>query len=415
MKTSVDERLPLVSVIMPAYNARAWIEQALESALAQTYTHLEVIVVDDGSRDDTPALVEQIARRDSRVCLVRQQNAGVAAARNRAIAASDGEFIAPLDADDVWMPDKIERQVECMMRGGEEVGLVYSWWISIDEDNRVLTPGAHWDAQGDVLEALLFCNFIGNASVPLFRRAALDQVGGYNCDLRAQNAQGCEDWDISLRIAEHFKVGCVPAYGCCYRDVTGSMAKNCHAMAKSHEIVVNDLQRRQPHIAPEIFHWSRGLLLFWLTGLSYSAGRYSKALLWSWHLLRADPIAAASPWVLQTILRSLLWTLARPVTRWLWRDRGEYVRYKARKTPPPRINWSEFNQTAAALIPLPMWNSKGWWCFYDNVCLRRWHRLTSKSPESPRAELPREPSSLLLQQPEVGGSARISAFHKGAK
>jgi GT2 family glycosyltransferase len=405
---------PLVSVIMPAYNAAAFIEAALESALCQTYRHLEIIVVDDGSKDNTAALVETIAKRDSRVCLLRQPNAGVAAARNRAIAASDGEFIAPLDADDLWMPDKIERQVECMRQGGPRVGLVYSWWISIDEENRVLTPGAHWDAQGQVFTALLFCNFIGNASVPLFRRTALEQVGGYNSDLRAQQAQGCEDWELSLRVAEHYEVRCAPGYGCCYRDVADSMAKNCAQMAKSHALVLSEIRRRRPDIAPEIFSWSRGLLLFWLLGLSYNSGNYRGALKWSRHLFRADPVAVTSPWVLQTTFRSLLWSLANPLTRFVWKDRGDYVRYKTGKTPLARLDLSQFNSQNAALAPLPMWNTGEQWHFYDFMCLRRWSALTSKTPGSSRAKLGDVPLPS-FEPAEADGWARISTLLKGAR
>ena len=95
---------------------------------------LELIVVDDGSRDRTRAIVDQWAERDSRVRVLAQANRGVAAARNRALAAARGEFIAPLDADDLWDPTKIERQVRRMIEAGEGTGLVYCWWVSIDPD-----------------------------------------------------------------------------------------------------------------------------------------------------------------------------------------------------------------------------------------------------------------------------------------
>lgn len=383
---------------MPAYNAAAFIEAALESALGQTYSRLEILVVDDGSQDNTAALVEAIARRDARVCLLRQRNAGVAAARNLAIEEAKGEFIAPLDADDIWMPDKIERQVAAMMQGGPRVGLVYSWWISIDEENRVLTPGAQWDAQGQAFEALLFCNFIGNASVPLFRRAALEQVGGYNSDLRAQKAQGCEDWELSLRVAREFDIRCAPGYLCCYRDVANSMAKNCAQMARSHELVLRDMSRLQPGIAPEILRWSRGLLLLWLVGLSYNSGNYRGALGWSRRLFRADPVAATSPWVLQTVFRSTLWSLAHPLTHFMWQDRSEYVRFKAQKAPVARLDLSGFDAQNAALSPRAMWNPGEEWHFYDFVCLRRWSSLTSKGRNDSRPTSVSKGSFLSLQR-----------------
>jgi glycosyltransferase involved in cell wall biosynthesis len=99
--TTAAPASPLVSVIIAAFNAAAHIEETCRSALSQTHTALEVIVVDDGSTDDTAAIVERIARTDPRVRLFRQVNRGVAAARNAAIAEAKGEFIAPLDADDI--------------------------------------------------------------------------------------------------------------------------------------------------------------------------------------------------------------------------------------------------------------------------------------------------------------------------
>src|ERR1051325_8284367 len=101
---------PLVSIIVPVCNGESSIGDALASALGQSYQNVEVIVVDDGSRDRTGEIVESIARRDGRVRLVTQDNRGVAAARNRALADATGELVAPLDADDLWDPQKIERQ-----------------------------------------------------------------------------------------------------------------------------------------------------------------------------------------------------------------------------------------------------------------------------------------------------------------
>ena len=124
---------PLVSVIIPAFNAAEYIRQTLNSVLAQTYQAMEVIVVDDGSSDATGAIVEEFVKKDARVQLVRQSNAGVGAARNTAIRMARGEYIAPLDADDIWFPEKLEKQVACMEQCGEETGLVYCWSTLVDK------------------------------------------------------------------------------------------------------------------------------------------------------------------------------------------------------------------------------------------------------------------------------------------
>src|SRR5882724_12888422 len=104
-----DVVVELISVIIPAHNARAFIADTLASAQAQTYENLEIIVIDDGSTGDTATIVEAIAARDLRVRLLHQQNQGVASARNFAIRESLGTLIAPLDADDLWHPEKIAR------------------------------------------------------------------------------------------------------------------------------------------------------------------------------------------------------------------------------------------------------------------------------------------------------------------
>src|SRR5206468_11089124 len=139
-----------------------------------------VIVVDDGSRDRSAASVGARASRDRRLRLSRQANRGVAAARNGGIAASRGELIAPLDADDIWDPSKIERQVARMLELGEDTGLVYCWWLWIDSDNVVLDYSPQWRVEGASADALLQVNYVGCASNPLFRRSHLAAVGGYD-------------------------------------------------------------------------------------------------------------------------------------------------------------------------------------------------------------------------------------------
>ena len=138
----------LVSVIIPAFNAAEYIRQTLHSVLAQTYQSLEVIVVDDGSEDGTGAIVEEFVEKDARVQLVTQCNAGVGAARNTAIRMARGEYIAPLDADDVWFPEKLEKQVACMEQYGEETGMVYCWSIRVDKDGEFERLQFPYTAQG---------------------------------------------------------------------------------------------------------------------------------------------------------------------------------------------------------------------------------------------------------------------------
>lgn len=126
---------PLVSVILPTYNRVRFVGEAIESALQQTYPHLEVICIDDGSKDDTPAVVADIADRDSRVRYVRQTNGGVSSARNHALRLAQGDWVAFLDSDDVWQPWKLELQMS-LLAACPDVGMTWTNMDSIWSDGR---------------------------------------------------------------------------------------------------------------------------------------------------------------------------------------------------------------------------------------------------------------------------------------
>lgn len=159
--TAADGRAPadaLVSVVMPAWNAAAYIASSIESVLGQSHRSLELLVVDDGSSDDTAAIVGRYAAADPRICLIRQPNAGVAAARNAGIERARGAYIAFLDSDDWWHPRKLELQVGQMRAHGARVS--YAAYQRIAEDGRVLS---RVDPPARVTHAdLLRSNFIGN-------------------------------------------------------------------------------------------------------------------------------------------------------------------------------------------------------------------------------------------------------------
>ena len=122
-KAFLKDKAPLVSIIMPAFNAAYFIQESIQSVLAQSFSDFELIVINDGSTDDTSALVQNV--KDPRIILIEQENAGVAAARNNGIEVSRGKFIAFLDSDDLWSKTKIEKQVN-LLTSNPEIGLTYS-------------------------------------------------------------------------------------------------------------------------------------------------------------------------------------------------------------------------------------------------------------------------------------------------
>jgi glycosyltransferase involved in cell wall biosynthesis len=298
---------PLVSVIVPAYNASATIERTLRSVLAQTYSQLEIIVMDDGSIDETAAIVERVGREDPRIILLRQPNQGVATARNVSIARARGEFIAPIDADDIWHPHKIEKQVAVIKEGGERIGLVYCNSRYIDEDDIIVSQdGPHAIPRGDVFARLVLSNFVGNASSPLVRRRCLLEVGAYDASLRGRLAQGCEDLKVYLAIAERWEFDLVPEHLVGYRTTKGGMHQNHGSMARSWEIVMAEARNRHAELPPWLFRWGRGNYYRWL-GLDCLVHRQVRYGLYYLAIaLTQDPSGNARLWLMRLCIRYLI-------------------------------------------------------------------------------------------------------------
>lgn len=281
---------PLVSVIIPAYNAEVFITQTLRSVLAQTYSPFEVLVVDDGSRDRTPEIVRDLAHQDERIRLVQQANAGVAAARNRGIQEARGVLIAPIDADDLWTPDAMAKLVAQFQESRPEVGVVYAWSIDIDETEHP-TGGFHVATiAGNVYKTLICHNFLGNASATLIRKACLDSVGGYNTQLKAQNAQGCEDWDLYLRLAEHTEFAVVPEFLVKYRKLSSSMSGDFGQMARSQQLMLQGVQHHHPEIPHYLYRLSCSSFYLYLAQQSDAANQAKATLSWLWQAIKIDPI-----------------------------------------------------------------------------------------------------------------------------
>lgn len=376
---------PLVSVIIPAYNAERFIGHTLNSVLSQTYQNIEILVVDDGSQDRTAEIVQSIAQNDDRVFLLQQSNAGVAAARNLAIQKSSGQYIAPIDADDIWYHQKLEKQVQCLLEADPSVGLVYAWSVYIDEQGLIIgTYNAHdffyvHNVEGEVYTAMVYRNFIGNASVPLIRRACFDQVGGYNCQLKQQDAQGCEDWDIYLRVAECYQFRVVPEFLIGYRQVTGSMSDNSTSMARSYNLVMLDVQKRHPDIPTAIFNWSGSYFYNYLLGRSYGVGNHWSSIIWLYKALRLDYTLLLRPGVYRAFVTCLLKIAFKPVTSLIWQEHSSWLQFKqqfkfnAQVMTIPDINRELSKPQQLSLKP------------YDRVLLQRWFR-TVQLRRSDKAE-----------------------------
>lgn len=229
--------MPLVSVIVPTFNRAYCLARALDSALAQTYGEMEVIVVDDGSTDDTRAMIQSRYGNDPRVKYLSQANGGVSKARNTGLAAAQGAFVALLDSDDAWQPWKIELQVLCM-QAFPEVVMVWTDMEAVDPSGRVFDraylrtmydaykffPGSSLFDESHPLQAIapslplptdgarffkgvIFSQMImGNlvhTSTVLLRKTCLDQIKGFDEALQYAG----EDYDFHLRTCRIGPVG----------------------------------------------------------------------------------------------------------------------------------------------------------------------------------------------------------------
>jgi glycosyltransferase involved in cell wall biosynthesis len=245
-----DQKQILVSVVIPTFNAEATIAATLRCIEMQTHANLEILVVDDGSTDGSAAIVEEFALRDSRFRLIHQANAGVAAARNAGWDEAKADFIAFVDADDLWTPDKTERQLAALIAGGPKAGLAYSWYVMIDAQDRVVYRGEGPRYAGAVLDVLLTNNFIGNGSAALVRRDAVEAAAGFEPGLRANDAQGCEDILFYCRVAEHYDFVVVQNYQIGYRQLPDAMSTNLPRMLRSWMMVIDEMRSRHPEKEP---------------------------------------------------------------------------------------------------------------------------------------------------------------------
>ena len=193
--TLVDSR-PIVTAVIPTYN-RGWtLAEAVESVLAQDYPALELIVVDDGSTDDTPSI---LADYGSRIRVIRQENRGVSAARNRGIADANGEYIAFLDSDDLWRPGKISSQVT-FFQSHREARICQTEEIWIRRGRRVNPRLRHKKPSGWIFTQSLALCLISPSAVML-ARALFNDIGFFDETLPA-----CEDYDLWLRVACKYPV-----------------------------------------------------------------------------------------------------------------------------------------------------------------------------------------------------------------
>jgi len=291
-----------IGVVVPMRNAERTIAATLDSISRQTHANLDIVVVDDESTDGSVAIVDQKIRQDRRVRLVRQKNAGVAAARNTGAAATAASFLAFVDADDLWAPTKIAFQLDALRQRGPTAGLAYCWFASIDQHDRVISFGPQPLVEGDAMKSLCADNWIGNGSSLLIRRTAFEKVGGYDPTLRARGAQGAEDLLMCFRVAEHFAFAVVPRYLVGYRATPGNMSSDSLQMFRSTELVLDEYRQKYPEHAADIEHHLRNARHWFAYRAAATRRRHDVRTLLTGALQR-HPLASA--WHFSTLTLSI--------------------------------------------------------------------------------------------------------------
>lgn len=224
--------------MMPAYNAENYIAQAIESVLAQTYTNWQLIIVNDGSSDDTEAIVAKF--QDFRIKIVSQSNAGEAAARNTALKHAEGEYLAFLDADDLYLPDHLETCLAFLSANADFKG-AYTDGFYIDADGLRLKPLSHrrrGPFQGDIFEQMVRASDVFGTPlcVVLRRQPIVDRKLDFDRDIVIG-----PDWDFLTRFAENARFGSIDHRTCLYRIHSNNVSlrtnpqKRLHSLARCRE------------------------------------------------------------------------------------------------------------------------------------------------------------------------------------
>lgn len=226
--------MPEISVVLPVYNGEKYLDQTIRSVLDQTFEDFELLIINDGSKDRTLDILQGI--QDPRIKIFSYSNAGLAASRNRGIAQAAGDFIAFIDADDLWTRDKLDAQLQALRRYSVPA-VAYSWTDYIDENSRYAASGSRITDMGNVYRKLLEMNFIESGSNLMVPRKAFFEVGDFDESLSI-----AEDWEMSVRLARQYHFVPVKSVQILYR-------MNSHAMTSK----LNFLERGNLKTIDKVF------------------------------------------------------------------------------------------------------------------------------------------------------------------
>jgi len=285
--TRMSMSKPVVSVVMSAYNAAPFIRAAVDSVLAQTFRDLELVVVDDGSTDETPQILSEID--DPRLVLLRQDNAGHASGLNTGLEAARGEFITFLDADDLCDPTRVEKQLAAL-KANPNIHGVGTWEVVVDQDGNPLAYPTQPCEPEQIRRAYAEGRMGLNGMSVMIRAEVFDAVGRFRPAI-----DPCHDLDMWMRVTERFDVACLPERLYIYRQHPQATSHSRKARVHFARQVVVDLQHER--VVGRTDRLDRGIQIQVPTTLAEEPGNtsYRRAMAW-YHAERSRRLAHESRW-----------------------------------------------------------------------------------------------------------------------
>lgn len=276
-------RRPRVSVVIPAFQSAARIGRTLSRLQQQTFTDFEVIVVNDGSTDDTSGVVRHAIEHDPRIRLVEQPNGGIAVARNRGIEAAGSDVLAFLDDDDLWLPRKLELQL-ARLDSTPDVAVVSCYSALVDPDGCLLGWRLGGTPEGHVYREMLEWDMVSGGSVALVVRRALEDAGGFDTALPDR-----ADWDLWIRLARQHPFTCVPRTLVGYTRRAGSVSQSYDRMLEFGRAVLAKARRNDPAIGDDDHNAFLARDVFGAACLCLADDRHDLAWRYLTHALRRGP------------------------------------------------------------------------------------------------------------------------------
>jgi glycosyltransferase involved in cell wall biosynthesis len=318
-----------ISIIIPAYNAAETLSATIESLLVQTYPHWELIVVNDGSTDQTGAIAEVFAQRDHRVRVIHQPNAHLSAARNTGIQAARFDWLLFNDADD-WLADNCLEKMTAMLTSDPSLDVVHGGWIRVTQDGKTVVPKYAPDLVDMFPEFAYYCVFQLNACV--IRKAAVEAVGGFDTKYIS-----CADWDLLQRVARvggHFAA--VREVLSFYRMRPNSLSSNVQRVYSLGLEIIQTAHDRDPRIvhldsdyksglSPETLSTHQFYFASWCAGLMLGQGRDAGALLDA--IATNYPLFLEAKWIAENLFESIPVPTSQTFDQWhmLWSQHSQRI------------------------------------------------------------------------------------------